>query len=211
MSIEIVNIIGAGGHARVVADAMLSIGRTNLRVFDADPALYDSPFLGVYNVSMFARDDMTGKNCHVAIGSNQVREKLSFELSAVDVLLVIVEHPDSSVSRFAEIGSGCFIAARAIVGPGAKLGAGTIINHAAVIDHDCTIGVYCHVAPGAILGGGVKVGNKCLIGASATVLPGIMIGADVTIGAGSVVTKDVPPNSIWVGLPAKAMEFKQNG
>jgi len=43
----------------------------------------------------------------------------------------------------------------------------------------------------------------CSIGANATILPGITIGENATVGAGSVVTKDVPPNAIVVGNPAK--------
>jgi sugar O-acyltransferase (sialic acid O-acetyltransferase NeuD family) len=211
VSIEPINIIGRGGHAQVVADAVLSVNKATLCVFDSDPKRYSSPFLGQYHVAMYAPEDLADKKCHVAIGSHEIREKLTVELSTFGALLVTVEHPESSVSRFAEISSGCFIAARAIVGPGAKLGAGTIINHAAVIDHDCATGIYCHIAPGVVLGGGVTVGDKCLIGAGAIVLPGISIGADVTIGAGAVVTKDVPPNSTWAGIPAKAMEFVHNG
>ncbi len=41
------------------------------------------------------------------------------------------------------------------------------------------------------------------LGANSTILPGIIIGENAMIGAGSVVTKDVPDNEIWVGNPAK--------
>lgn len=41
------------------------------------------------------------------------------------------------------------------------------------------------------------------IGANATILPGITIGENAMIGAGSVVTKDVPANEVWIGNPAK--------
>ncbi|MCH5719968.1 acyltransferase [Niabella hibiscisoli] len=44
------------------------------------------------------------------------------------------------------------------------------------------------------------------IGANATILPGIVIGENALIGAGSVVTKDVPPNEVWLGNPAKNKE-----
>ena len=47
-----------------------------------------------------------------------------------------------------------------------------------------------------------KIGNRVRIGSNATILP-VTIGDDVIIGAGSVVTKDVPPNSIVKGNPAK--------
>ena len=204
-------MIGAGGHAKVVADAILRTGKAMLGVYDSDLARHKSVFLEQYEVLMFSPANMANQHCHVAIGSNEIRERLSLELLISNAVLVTVAHSDSSVSRFAEIGAGSFIAARAVVGPGAKIGAGTIVNHAAIIDHDCMIGAYCHVAPGAVLGGGVRIGNKCLVGAGAIILPGVAVGSDVTIGAGAVVTKDVPPFSTWIGVPAKMMESKQNG
>ena len=44
------------------------------------------------------------------------------------------------------------------------------------------------------------------IGANATILPGITIGENAMIGAGSVIVKDVPPNTVWVGNPAKQIK-----
>ncbi len=41
------------------------------------------------------------------------------------------------------------------------------------------------------------------IGANATLLPGLIIGAGAMIGAGSVVTKDIPENELWLGNPAR--------
>lgn len=50
----------------------------------------------------------------------------------------------------------------------------------------------------------VKAGAS--IGANATILPGITIGENAMIGAGSVVLKDVPANTLWVGNPAKQIK-----
>ena len=50
------------------------------------------------------------------------------------------------------------------------------------------------------------IGNNCFIGIGVLVLPGVKIGDEVIIGAGSVVTKDVPSNSIAVGNPAKVIK-----
>ena len=52
----------------------------------------------------------------------------------------------------------------------------------------------------------VKIGRGCFIGARAIVLKGVTLGDRVVIGAGSVVTKDVPSNSIVVGSPAKPIK-----
>ena len=50
--------------------------------------------------------------------------------------------------------------------------------------------------------GRVDIGDDVFIGANAIVLPGVRIGSRVIIGAGSVVTRDVPENSVAVGNPA---------
>ena len=52
-----------------------------------------------------------------------------------------------------------------------------------------------------------KICSGASIGAGAVILPGIIIGKDAVIGAGSVVTKNVPDGEIWVGNPAKRINF----
>jgi maltose O-acetyltransferase len=51
--------------------------------------------------------------------------------------------------------------------------------------------------------GRVKVGNCVSIGTNATVLPKVTIGDNVIIGAGSVVTRNIPDNSLAFGVPAR--------
>ena len=51
----------------------------------------------------------------------------------------------------------------------------------------------------------VRLGNNVWIGAGATILPGITIGDNSIVGAGSVVTKDVAPDTIVVGNPARVL------
>ena len=54
--------------------------------------------------------------------------------------------------------------------------------------------------------GGISIGNNCNIGWDAIIMPGVKIGDNCVIGAGAVVTKDIPDNSIAVGVPAKVIE-----
>jgi acetyltransferase-like isoleucine patch superfamily enzyme len=51
----------------------------------------------------------------------------------------------------------------------------------------------------------VKVGADCDIGAGSVILPGVTIGSGVQIGAGSVVTSDIPKNTVAVGVPARVI------
>jgi maltose O-acetyltransferase len=52
----------------------------------------------------------------------------------------------------------------------------------------------------------VTIGNNCWIGGSVTILPGIRIGNNCTIGAGSVVTSDIPDNTVAVGNPCRVIK-----
>ena len=52
----------------------------------------------------------------------------------------------------------------------------------------------------------IKVGNNVWIGGNVVVLPGVTIGDNITIGAGSVVTKDIPSNSVAVGNPCRVIK-----
>ena len=52
----------------------------------------------------------------------------------------------------------------------------------------------------------VTIGDNVWIGGSVTILPGVTIGSNVTIGAGSVVTKDIPDNTVAVGNPCKVIK-----
>lgn len=54
--------------------------------------------------------------------------------------------------------------------------------------------------------GKIFVGNNVHIGTNAIIMPGVTIGNKVVIGCGAIVTKDVPDNSVAVGIPAKVIE-----
>ena len=51
----------------------------------------------------------------------------------------------------------------------------------------------------------VEIGDNCWIGAGVTICPGVHIGENTVIGAGSVVTKDIPANSVAVGNPCQVI------
>ncbi len=86
----------------------------------------------------------------------------------------------------------------------------TITSGVKFITHDASIGVVFNYLKKnrEELGfkyekiGKIKIGNNCMIGINTIVLPGVEIGANSIIGAGSIVTRDVPPNSVVGGNPA---------
>jgi acetyltransferase-like isoleucine patch superfamily enzyme len=71
--------------------------------------------------------------------------------------------------------------------------------------HDGGVGVFRDEYPGINIYGKIIVGDNTFIGHNSIIMPGVTIGSNVVIGAGSVVTKDIPPNSVAVGIPAKVI------
>lgn len=199
-----IHLIGAGGHCKVVLDALLQGGAalSSLRVRDGRAEMAGVDVLGVTVETPEIGAMLEGQDFHVALGSAAARARLHSAGEDAGGRAVAILHPRACVSRFAVIGDGTFVAALAVIGPAARIGRSVIVNHGAVVDHDGAVGDFCHIAPNASLGGGVRVGARCLIGAAATVLPGVMIGDGATIGAGAVVTRDVPPQQTWIGAPA---------
>ena len=193
-------IYGAGGHGKVVWDAMQ---KSNLKCegFIDDQVLNQWMGLPVFPSSSL--NDMKDVELHIAIGNCKAREAIVNKFQ--NLKFISIYHPDAIISSRAKIEVGTFLAAGSIIGPDAKVGKHSIINHHAVIDHDCSIGDFCHIAPHVSLGGGVKVGLGVLIGAGAIVLPGIKIADYVTVGAGSIVTNDIAPGVTVVGNPARTI------
>jgi len=83
-----------------------------------------------------------------------------------------------------------------LIGPGAQILA---INH----NHDDP---HTPILDQGISSQGIVIEDGAWIGAGAIVLDGVQIGRNAVIGAGAVVTKDVPANSIAVGVPARIVE-----
>ncbi|MNE88595.1 putative acetyltransferase EpsM [compost metagenome] len=90
--------------------------------------------------------------------------------------------------------------------PFTEIGKGVIINSGAVIEHECKVEDFCHIAPGATLLGNVQVGAYSFVGGNAVVKQGVKIGSNVIVGAGAVVLNDIPDNSVVAGNPAKLLK-----
>lgn len=191
-------IYGAGGHGKVVLDAMQ---RANLKcvAFIDDRDLGAVAGLNVTNTATLS--NTKDALIHLAIGNCKTRESLANALKHHGFFSVF--HPAAIIAASSKIGDGTLVTALSIVGPDAIVGRHCIINHAAVIDHDCEIADFAHIAPHVALGGGVRVGRGALIGSGAVVLPGVQVGDYAVVGAGAVVTQNVVAGTTVIGAPAR--------
>lgn len=183
-------VIGAGGHGKVVADA-LAVASQYFILCDSDVDRIGSIVLGREVRRQPEVGDFIGRPFHVAIGRGDIRRSLHEVLQKGGGLPCTVSHTRATIAASALVGGGCFLAAHSIVGPSASLGVGVIVNHGAVVDHDCSVGDFSHIAPNATLGGNVCIGALCLVGAGATILPGVRIGEGAKIAAGATIFRNV--------------------
>ncbi|WP_394169530.1 NeuD/PglB/VioB family sugar acetyltransferase [Saccharospirillum alexandrii] len=189
-------ILGAGGHAAVVIDALQRAGATVSGVLD--PAWQGAaPLQGV---PMLGADDhletVNPKQVYIAVGvggngGNPVRRSLFTRARNAGFELPPVIHPDSTVAESASLEPGVQVMAGAVIQARALLGEGVIVNTLASVDHDSAIGAFCHIAPHACICGGVKLGQGVHVGAGAVVIQEIEVMADSFIKAGSCLTRSL--------------------
>ena len=197
-------LIGAGGHAKVVADILIESGCPPVAFFDEAPR--HNQLLGI-PVIIGLEIPEPDAAVIVAIGDNFTRARLAPRYGAFGVAI----HPAAQVARDAEVGPGTVVMAGAVINSGTRIGAHCIINTRASIDHDCLIDDFAHIGPGATLGGNVRVGSGSMIGIGANVNHGRSVGEHTVVGSGSTVVHDVPPNVVAFGSPAKIVRTRAAG
>lgn len=195
-------VLCAGGHARVVIEALLSRGIRPAGVTDRDAARIGQAIGGV---PITGSDDdilkMAADRFELANGlGNRAsrtdsglsgRRALFDRFAALGYRFPVIWHASAVIASDAQLGDGAQVMAGAVIQPAARIGRNVLVNTRAVVEHDCIIGDHAHIAPGAVLCGGVSIGESVHVGAGAVVLVGVKVGAGAVVAAGAVVTKDV--------------------
>lgn len=125
-----------------------------------------------------------------------------------------------NINDDAIIGDNVVIHSHCVIFDDVKIGNNTKIQSFCFIPSGITIGNFCFLAPGIKFANDAKppsngkhwkktiIKDNVVIGINSTILPGITIGENAMVGAGSLVTKNIPPNEIWYGSPAKFIKIK---
>ena len=200
---------GGTGQAKVIRPIVEKLGHVIKCVFDPTPNLPE-PF----PVKIFSDEERLEiyiQECEgfvVAIGGTHglARYNISNKLTNLNCTPVDAIHATAYVAQSVKHGKGSQVMARAVISELVSVGDYSIFNTSCVIDHECIIGNGVHIMGGAHLAGCVQVEDFVSIGTNATILPRIKIGTNAIIGAGAVVTKDVAPGLVVVGVPAKPMK-----
>lgn len=175
---EDIILVGYGGHAKSVADCIERQGifriagytdiekhKSVYKYLGTDQVLKDCYKYGIRNAAI----------CVGYLGRGCTREKLFDNLKTIGYNLPVIKDPSAIISSSVTIGEGTFIGKGAIINAEAFIGRMVIINSMALIEHECAVDDFSHIAVSAVLCGQVSVGRAAFVGANATVIQGMKI------------------------------------
>ncbi len=210
-------IVGASGHAKVVADTLELMGIYEIYGFVDSFKTKGEKVLG-YEVLGTEEiiPDLLKKGvtkCVIAIGDNWLRFMMYTKIKklARDFEFVTVIHPSAVVSKYASIGKGTVVLNSGKINADAKVGDFCIINTNSNLGHDSVMKNFSSLAPSATIGGAVIIGELSAISIGASVIQNLSIGEHTVIGAGAVVTQDICDYNIAYGVPAKIIRKREMG
>jgi sugar O-acyltransferase (sialic acid O-acetyltransferase NeuD family) len=216
MSPRRIAVVGAGGFAREVAWLIRDINRENSEYEFVGYLVSDLSRLGEHDSRAEVLGDFSWLESHhgrvdalaLGIGTPSWRLKLSAELETKFSWIEwpALVHPSVRFDNdTCSVGRGTILCAGVIGTVNVVFDPFVMVNLACTIGHEARLGRGCVVNPTVNISGGVTLGDGVLVGTGAQILQYVQVGAGATIGAGAVVTKNIPPNVVAHGVPAKVI------
>lgn len=192
---------------RAAADA-LKRALPNCRVFDCGhTAIVSGEYQEAASVLKEFRDRIEDYEVEVTARNSAIP---LLDLASINARV----EPGAIIREHVKIGAHAVIMMGAVVNIGAVIGERTMIDMGAVLGGRAMVGCDCHIGANAVLAGVIEpesalpvvVEDRVFIGANAVVIEGCRIGEGAVIGAGAVVTHDVPPRALVVGVPGRIVK-----
>jgi acetyltransferase-like isoleucine patch superfamily enzyme len=187
-------VLCAGGHGQDIAAIVKNSGQPFAGYLDDN---IDGPDILGPCLDLELYD-----NYLIGHNDSRIREQMDRAEGAA-----IAIHASSAVHLTLQALPGVVIGAHTTIGPKTRLGRHSHINGNVFITR-AQIGDFVTIGPGATICGDVTIGAGSQIGAGAVISNLANLGPRVTIGAGTVVLprQELPPNSTWVGTPARRIK-----
>lgn len=203
---------GAGSKARILHQMILDADGAGVPALLFDPLrsapAFETNVAFTSDVRQLAELLPTLSHFAVCVGGThgeaRVRIAETLETLGLSPIPLISKH--AIIDEPSDIGSGLQAMPGATVHKFVTVGCNCILNTNSTIDHECDIGAGVHVMGGASIAGRVTIERFATIGTNATVLPDVRIGEGAYVGAGAVITRDVEPRAIMVGVPGRYLK-----
>lgn len=201
-------VLGAGEFARQIVEILENVNGKRLTYellgfLDSagDRRIADRPVLGGdEQLASLDADYLIG------VGSPSLRRKLGSVADNFGRKPATLIHSAAWIDRGTDVGPGALVAGCAHIQYGAIVGRHAIVNIGAIVGHDCEVGDYASIAGNVVIGARARIGNGVFFGMNSVVMGDVKVGDRAVIGAGAVVTRDVPPDTCVVGVPARPLK-----
>ncbi|MCG7562511.1 MULTISPECIES: NeuD/PglB/VioB family sugar acetyltransferase [Pseudoalteromonas] len=205
-------LIGGGGHAAGLAEILLQQNRQILAVVapELSPSLKRlaefTHHTGDDDVLKYDKHEVELVNAIGAMPYKSLRQKIYQRFKDDGYQFAQVIANSANVSANAQLAEGVQIMQNAVVCIGVAIGENSIINTSTTIDHDCSIGMHCHIAPGVTMSGQVRIEQGVHVATGASIINNITIGERAIVGVGASLTKSLAKNCIAYGTKTTVKE-----
>ncbi|MEG1300038.1 MAG: acetyltransferase [Erysipelotrichaceae bacterium] len=200
-------LLGAGGHCKSIIDSIKS-----MKCYDIIGILDIEENIGEYieNIQIIGKDEDLCKYYNYeenyffisigSIGDYSLRKQVIEKANKTKLESINVIDATAIIAETVKIGKGVFIGKNCVINANTIIGDYAIINTGAIIEHDCKIDSFVHIAPASVIAGNCHIGYGTHIGMNSTVLQNLNIGNNCLIGAGSIVLGDIKDNNKAFGI-----------
>lgn len=201
-------VLGAGGFARQIVSILEDINHEQ-KLYSLIGFLSQDWIPGDPELAIIGRDEHLASldaEYVIGVGDTALRRQMGSLADGCGRTAANLVHPGARIHNQATVGSGMLVADGARILYGATIGRHAVINLYSVVGHDCHVGDNAFLPNNVTIGARCRIGNDVRFGIGAIVLDEVRVGDRAIIGAGAVVTRDVPPDTCVVGVPARPIQ-----